>query len=605
MLDPWLVQLFHEGQCIEAYKIFGAHILNNGAVFSVYAPNAKAVEVVGDFNHWQGTKMERVSDGGIFYQYIDGVKELENYKYRIETKVGKIIDKADPYAFYSELRPGTSSKVFNLDGYDWHDDYWLKYRTNGYDRPLNIYEVHLGSWKLKKDFTEEEDGSYYSYEEIADLLIPYVKEMGYTHIELMPLMEHPYDGSWGYQPTGYFSATSRYGNPLQLMAFIDQCHQNDIGVIFDFVPVHFVHDQHGLSEFDGGYVYEYQEEYRRYSEWGTSYFDLGKEEVRSFMMSSASFWLDYFHVDGIRYDAVSHLIYWQANKNNGVNDGALEFIKRCNYHLHSRYPGIMLIAEDSTDFSNVTKKTNENGLDFDYKWDLGWMNDTLKYMAKDPVYRQYEHSLITFSMAYNFNERFILPFSHDEVVHSKKTIIDKIWGNMHQKMAQLKTLYIYMFGHPGKKLNFMGNELAEFKEWDEKKSLGWNILTYPIHDAFHHFMRDLHRLYLNEIAMSKFDYDLLGFQWMVVDDNKQSVFAFTRRYEKDILVFVLNFTENKHYGYMVPVPVNGKYIELINTDQDIYSGGNFVNEAKISENYSLQVNIAPFASMIFKCSVSN
>ena len=600
MLDQWLIQLFHEGQCIEAYKVFGAHILNNGTVFCVYAPHAKSVQVIGDFNQWQGTYMDKKTDGGIYYLYIEGVKEYDMYKYRIETKQGKWIDKSDPYAFLSELRPGTSSRVYDIEGYHWQDEQWINNRCNGEEKPVNIYEVHFGSWKLKKDFTEIEDGIYYSYEEMIDKLIPYVNKMGYTHIELMPIMEHPYDGSWGYQPTGYFSATSRYGDPKQLMQFVDICHQHHIGVIVDFVPVHFVHDIHGLSMFDGGCVYEYDEEYRKYTEWGTSYFDLGKNEVRSFMMSAASFWLDYFHMDGIRFDAISHLIYWKANKNNGENDGAIEFMKRCNHHLHSHYPGVMLIAEDSTDYPNVTKKTTEHGLGFDYKWDLGWMNDTLKYMSKDPIYREYDHSLITFSMAYCFNEHFILPFSHDEVVHSKKTIIDKIWGNMYQKLAQLKTLYIYMYGHPGKKLNFMGNELAEFKEWDEKKSLGWNILDYPLHDSFHHFIKDLNHLYLNEQALSKFDFELLGFQWMVVDDNKQSVFAFTRRYETDILVVILSFTENKHYGYPIPVPVNGMYEELINSDQDIYSGTHFINENLVSENYYLPVNIAPFSSMILK-----
>lgn len=604
MLDQWLIQLFHEGQCIEAYKVFGAHILHNGVVFCVYAPNAVEVQVIGNFNDWQGNNMEKVSDGGIWYTYIEGVKEEDMYKYRILTKDGLWKDKADPYAFFSEIRPGTSSEVYNIKGYEWQDQDWMNKRTNHYQCPLNIYEMHFGSWKLKKDFTDEEDGIYYSYEDMILKLIPYIREMGYTHIELMPLMEHPYDGSWGYQSTGYYSATSRYGKPKELMHFIDQCHQANIGVIIDFVPVHFVHDSHGLSEFDGGYVYEYADSRLRYSEWGTSYFDLGKNEIRSYMMSAASFWLDMYHADGIRFDAVSHLIYWRSNKINGMNDGAIEFVKRCNHHLHRRYPGIMLIAEDSSDYPLVTHPTKHYGLGFDYKWDLGWMNDTLKYLSKDPIYRQYDHHLMTFSMAYFYNEHFILPLSHDEVVHSKKTIIDKLWGNMHQKLSQLKTLYIYMYGHPGKKLNFMGNELAEFKEWDEKKSLGWNILTYPIHDSFHRFIRDLNYIYKENEALWQFDYNLLGFQWMVVDDSNQSVFAFTRRYESEILVFVLNFTENKHYGYTIPVPVNGIYQELINTDRDIYTGSHFINESCISEHYTIRVNIAPFASMIFKYQLS-
>ena len=494
MLDDFLIHVFHKGNTLEAYKVFGAHLETNdhkkGVRFTVYAPNARSVQVVGDFNDWDGQNhyMERYTDGGIWTLFIPGVKEFALYKYRIETQNFATVDRADPYAFYSELRPGTASRVYNIERFRWADKKWLNSRTKNFDKPMNIYEVNIGSWKMKKDFTAEEDGEFYSYEEMIELLIPYLVENNYTHLELMPLTEFPFDGSWGYQATGYFSITSRYGEPKGLMKFINACHKAGIGVIMDFVPAHYVKDGHGLYKFDGGFVYDYPDINRRYTEWDSVYFDVGREEVRSFLMSSVGFLAEYFHIDGIRFDAVSNLIYWKGNKEAGVNDGALEFMKRMNNHMKGYYPGVMLIAEDSSDFNGVTKAPDIGGLGFDYKWDLGWMNDTLKYMKLDPVYRQGDHNLLTFSMAYFYSENFILPFSHDEVVHSKGTIIDKIWGNNEQKFAQLKTLYTYMMIHPGKKLNFMGNELGEYKEWDEKVALGWNILKYPIHDSFHKFM---------------------------------------------------------------------------------------------------------------------
>ena len=615
MLDEFLIHLFHQGQCLEAYKIFGAHLENNNGVkgvrFTVYAPHALSISVVGEFNYWDDAKnvMEKVTDGGIWSLFIPKLKNKQLYKYCILTKDGRKIYKADPYAFFSELRPATASRIYHLESFRWADKKWLKQRSKNFERPLNIYEMHFGSWKMKKDFTDDEEGEFYSYEELIDLVIPYVKENGYTHIELMPLLEHPFDGSWGYQSTGYFSATSRYGEPKSLMKFINACHKENIGVIMDFVPVHFVKDSHGLSEFDGGFVYEYPDEYRRYTEWDSIYFDLGREEVRSFMMSAVNFWIDYFHIDGIRFDAISHLIYWKGNKNAGTNDGAIEFMKRMNSKLNLAHHGVMLIAEDSSDYPQVTRAPSVGGLGFDYKWDLGWMNDTLKYLSLDPIYRKYDHHLLTFSMAYFYGENFILPFSHDEVVHSKKTIIDKIYGSYEQKSAQLKTLYVYMMTHPGKKLNFMGNELAEYKEWDEKKSLGWNILTYPVHDSFHKFMRTLNQLCINEPSLYQYDYYLDGFEWMVVDDHNQSVFAYERRSpEGKHLLVVLNFTGNYHESYTVPVTQKGVYKEILNTDKNIYSGSNQINSRQIrakkgtvlNRPYSIQVCIAPFAGMIFE-----
>lgn len=615
MLDDFLIHVFHKGNTLEAYKVFGAHLETNdhkkGVRFTVYAPNARSVQVVGDFNDWDGQNhyMERYTDGGIWTLFIPGVKEFALYKYRIETQNFATVDRADPYAFYSELRPGTASRVYNIERFRWADKKWLNSRTKNFDKPMNIYEVNIGSWKMKKDFTAEEDGEFYSYEEMIELLIPYLVENNYTHLELMPLTEFPFDGSWGYQATGYFSITSRYGEPKGLMKFINACHKAGIGVIMDFVPAHYVKDGHGLYKFDGGFVYDYPDINRRYTEWDSVYFDVGREEVRSFLMSSVGFLAEYFHIDGIRFDAVSNLIYWKGNKEAGVNDGALEFMKRTNNHMKGYYPGVMLIAEDSSDFNGVTKAPDIGGLGFDYKWDLGWMNDTLKYMKLDPVYRQGDHNLLTFSMAYFYSENFILPFSHDEVVHSKGTIIDKIWGNNEQKFAQLKTLYTYMMIHPGKKLNFMGNELGEYKEWDEKVALGWNILKYPIHDSFHKFMIRLNEVYKTYPCMYEQDYGMDGFEWLVVDDRAQSVFAIERKgTDGSSLIAVMNFTGNKHEGYMVPVNQPGSYKEILNSDTDIYTGSNFVNKRAIkakegqtlNKEYYIPVNIAPFGSMIFE-----
>lgn len=617
MLDNFLIQLFHEGNCLEMYKVFGAHPTKekgkNGVRFSVYAPNAKKVEVIGSFNNWNGKEyvMERYHNGGIWTLFIPGVKQFDIYKYRIYALDGRILDRADPYAFFSELRPLTGSKVYKIDGFRWADKRWLKKRTKNFDKILNIYEVNIGSWKMKKDFTDEEDGEFYSYEEMAELIIPYMKEMGYSHIELMPLNEFPFDGSWGYQPTGYFSATSRYGQPKQLMKFINECHKNNIGVIMDFVPAHFVKDAHGLYNFDGGWVYEYPDESLRYTEWDSAYFDLGREEVRSFLMSAVHFWAEYFHIDGIRFDAISNVIYWKGNKDRGTNDGALEFMKRMNSHMNRLYPGVMLIAEDSTSYPCVTRSVESGGLGFDYKWDLGWMNDTLAYFKKDPVYRQYDevHNKLTFSMMYFYGENYILPFSHDEVVHSKGTILDKMWGNNEQKFAQVKALYVYMMTHPGKKLNFMGNELAEYKEWDEKKSLGWTILKYPQHDSFHRFIKDLNHVVNDYQALYEYDYYPQGFEWLVVDDKKQSVFAYERKSAKgETLVVVLNFIGNTHKGYRIPVSQEGSYIEVLNSDRDIYTGQNIINKKPLksekirvlNKENSISVDIAPFSGMIFK-----
>lgn len=589
MLDQELVQLFFEGKCSEAYKIFGSHFHKEGTSFCVYAPHAMHVQLICEQFNWQPITMDKVSEEGIYYLYLENIMEGTLYKYHILTANYQWIDKVDPYAFYSLLKPKTASMVCNL-AYDWQDELWMKQRNNGYNVPINIYEIHLGSWKLRHDH------EIYNYEQIAEELIPYIKKMGYSHVEFMPLSEYLYDKSWGYQPTGYFSPTSRYGRPTQLMKLVDLCHQNNIGVILDFVPFHFIHTKEGLNLFDGKPLYENLDLKKRYSPWGTSYFDLSKEEVRSFMISSAVYWLDYYHIDGLCFNK----FYYQGNKNNRLNEGEVEFIKCCNALCHSRFPGTLTIAKDSMDYSKVTQSINQGGLGFDYIWDSKWVKETLNYLSKDPIYRFYHHQQITFSMSYFYNEKYILPLSHDIIIHSQKMIFNKLWGDHYQQFSQLKSLYLYMYTHPGKKLSFMGNEFASLKEWDEQKSLEWNLLNDPVHQTFFYFIQKLNQIYKQEKALSYFDYDRGGFCWLVKKDNYQNVFAYQRCYKKNVLVIVINFGSSKHYGYPTPVPIDGEYEELLNTDQDIYIGSHFINEIIKSKMRRIYVNIAPFASIIFK-----
>lgn len=598
---------FHQGNATDAYKLFGAHFVYEGMEgvrFSVYAPHAKEVEVIGNFNDWDGRhhKMEKYTNQGIWSLFIPGLKEWESYKYRIFTWDGRCIDKSDPYAFHCETRPLTASKVVQLNKIEWNDQNWMKHRTKNFDKPMNIYEVYAGAWK------RYDDGNWYSFSELEKQLIPYVKEKGFTHIEFMPLNEHPFDGSWGYQASGYFACTSRYGNPKEFAHFVDVCHCNGIGVILDMVPVHFVKDSHGLREFDGQPVYEYQNQSDALSQWGTCNFDLWKEEVRSFLMSSVAFWCDIYHIDGIRIDAVSNVIFWDGNKERGTNEGALTFIRRMNYQINRQYPTVMIIAEDSSDFPLVTKSTLEGGLGFDYKWDLGWMNDTLSYYERDPIYRKHHHSALTFSMAYFYSEKFILPLSHDEVVHGKKTIVDKMWGDYNQKFSQVRNLYIYMMTHPGKKLTFMGNEIAMFREFDEAKACDWFLLSYPRHDSFTRFYEDLNKIYLHHSCLSKHDYDNSGFTWIDADNCEQSIYSYTRENKDEMLVVVLNMTPTSIEEFSVGVPYKGVYIELMNSEKDIYDGCNMCNfkpiESKdVEMNHyaqSITIRLAPFAAMILK-----
>lgn len=597
------------GQCIDAYKYFGAHFMNvdgvDGVMFRLYAPNASDVSIIGEWNNFDiyKDKMNKVDMSGTFELFIPNLKEYQSYKFHFKNKKGRYVDKIDPFAFFSEYRPNTCSRLFDYQNFIWHDEYFLKNRTRNFDKPMSIYELHLGSWKGKVD------NRNLSYEEIADYLIPYVKSLGYTHIEIMPIVQYPFDGSWGYQATGFYSVDSRYGNPKQLMSFIDRMHMENIGVILDFAPVHFAKDDFGLFDYDGDHLFEYKDEKMMFSPWGSAYFDLGKDPVRSFLMSAMNYFASEFHFDGVRVDAVSNIIFYDGNKDKGVNYGAIEFLKRLNSYLHNRHTSLMMIAEDSSDYYGVTKPLDQNGLGFDYKWDLGWMNDTLKYYSLDPIYKKYEHDKITFSMMYFFNENFLLPFSHDEVVHGKGTMINKMWGDYYQKFALLRNLYTYQFAHPGKKLSFMGNELASFDEWNENKSLPWVLKTYPIHDSVSRLIRDLNLIYEHEKAMYLNEYNPANFNWLMVDNKDQSIFAFERiNNDDERLIFVFNNTPNFYEKYDLGVNKFGYYKEIFNSDKDVYGGSNQYNglsvrARKYSPNgkpYKISIKIASFGAMIFK-----
>lgn len=604
MRNHKIIEKFHEGHSIDAYKVFGAHFDYDetpGVRFCVYAPHAQAVYLIGDFNHWHNSHLMDRHEDGTWSTFVPNLQEYALYKYRIHQSTGEWVEKSDPFAFYSEMRPKSSNLVVNLQDYHWKDQAWTTTRRKYFHEALNIYEVHLGSW-MKHGY------EWLNYRQMAEKLIPYVKELGYTHIEIMPLNEHPFDGSWGYQAHGYFSLTSRYGTPTEFMAFVDACHQNDLGVIMDFVPVHFVKDSFGLRYFDGSPLYEYPNHRDAHSQWDTMNFDLWKEEVRSFLMSSAAFWIDVYHIDGLRVDAVSNMIFWHGNKNNGTNDGATAFMRRLNYYLNVNFPGVIMIAEDSSDFPKVTHPTTEMGLGFDYKWDLGWMNDTLKYYALDPIYRKFHHHQLTFSMAYFYSENFILPLSHDEVVHGKGTIINKMWGSYDQKFAQVKNLYAYMFAHPGKKLNFMGNEIATFTEWNEDKELDWFLLGYQKHEQFHRFFKDLSQIYKHHSALNQFDYQHNGFRWIDADNADQSIYVFYRENQQSTIVCVLNMTPSSYEHFRLGVPKTGEYTELLNTDRDIYGGYNMCNYFPLRseeifshhQTQSISIRIAPFSAIYFE-----
>lgn len=628
LLDYYLL-----GQEIKAYEYFGAHFIEieqevvrkevpkvprrgrprliktiekvPAVVFRLYAPEVSDVSVIGEFNDWQPGRnnMELIDYRGVYEVVIPYLKEYQSYKFHFRNANGEYVDKADPFAFFSEFRPGSASRLFDIEGFIWHDEEYLKKRTRGFDEPVSIYEIHIGSWKGKVD------GREISYEEVADYLIPYVKENGFTHVEIMPITQYPFDGSWGYQATGFFSVDSRYGNPFQLMSFVDRMHQAGIGVILDFVVVHFANDPFGLINFNGRHMFEYSDPQNTYSQWGSPQFDLGKDPVRSFLMSAVNYFMTYFHFDGVRIDAVSNILFWDGNKQRGENSGGIEFLKRLTGKLHLEHPNVMLIAEDSSDFSGVTRPLEYGGIGFDYKWDLGWMNDTLKYYSKDPIYKRYEHNKLTFSMHYFYSDNFLLPLSHDEVVHGKGTIINKMYGNYDEKFALVRNLYTYQFAHPGKKLTFMGNEIASFDEWDEKKSLPWNLKSFPKHDSVSRLIRDLNLIYQAEEAMHVEEHNPERFNWLMVDNAAQSVFVFERKVGDSHLVFVFNMTPNFYDSYNIGLSTEGVYEEIFNSDKDVYGGWNQYNGLPLEsknmvgpENrpFTLTIKLASFGAMIFK-----
>ena len=546
---------FYTGKVFDAYKYMGAHIEEDGVVFRTYAPNALKVELVGDFNNWEGTEMKRIEDGKFFECRVSNLKEGMLYKYRIYSKNGDCIEHCDPYGFGMELRPNTASIIRDLNEYKFDDDEWIKNRTDCKDKPLNIYEVHLGSWKKK------EGNTWYNYRELEDKLIPYVKEYGYNYIEIMPLSEHPCDESWGYQNTGFFSPTSRYGTATDLKSLINACHKNNIGVLMDFVPVHFAVDSFALANYDGEPLYEYSYDDIAISQWGSKNFMHSKGEVRSFLQSAANYWIEEYHFDGLRVDALSNIIYWQGDSNRGENKDAVDFIKGMNQGLKYMHPNIILDAEDSTAYPKVTAPIEEGGLGFDYKWDMGWMNDTLEYFKLHPYDRRRAYHKLTFSMMYFYSEHFLMPLSHDEVVHGKATIIQKMHGEYDDKFKQARALYMYMYAHPGKKLNFMGNEIGQFREWDEKKEQDWNLLEYPMHNKFHRFMRDLSLVYINHPALFENDYETEGFNWVNCHEEEKCIYVFERICKDEKILALFNFSDAYHKGF--EVPIEDKTLEIL------------------------------------------
>lgn len=618
--------LFANGDHHKIYEKLGAHIQVaegvKGVHFAVWAPNARNVSVIGNFNSWHGGshQMRVLGHSGIWEIFIPDIGEGEVYKFEVKNRDGHIYEKADPYGFYSEVRPKTASIVADLNRYQWNDDEWLDRRrnTDPLTQPTSIYEVHLGSWRRKP----ERDNDYLSYSELAEELVAYVKEMGYTHIELLPVSEHPLDASWGYQTVGYFAATSRYGKPGELMHLIDKCHQNNIGVIIDWVPAHFPKDGHGLANFDGTALYEHADpRLGEHMDWGTKIFNFGRNEVRNFLLANALFWFDKYHIDGIRVDAVASMLYldysrkegeWIPNQYGGrENLEAIDFMKRLNELIFSYYPGALSVAEESTAWPGVSKPTYLGGLGFNMKWNMGWMNDFLTYFSKEPVHRKYHHNMITFALLYAFHENFVLVLSHDEVVHGKRSLLDKMPGDMWQKFANLRALLGFMFGHPGKKLLFMGSEIGQWNEWNVDVSLDWHLLEYEPHQKLQNFLKDLNHLYLNEPALYEVDFDFSGFQWIDFLDSDNSVITFMRKGknpEKDTLIFVCNFTPVYRENYRVGVSHKAFYTEVMNSDSELYWGSNKGNQGGLWSDdvpwhglpYSINICLPPLSTSIFK-----
>jgi len=636
-----LLDDFHSGSSVRAYDLLGAHRSymygQLGVVFRVWAPNAAAVSVVGDFNYWnpEANPMGKLSDAGVWECFIPNVvNEYDNYKYCIDTQWGERLYKSDPYAFHFETRPSNSSKFYDIEGFEWEDEDWLetkktmanarntddegdiRQKPSIYnDKPVNVYEVHAGSWRKK------ENGDFLSYIELADELIPYAADMGYTHIEFMPLTEYPFDGSWGYQVTGYYAPTSRYGTPHDFMYLINKAHKAGLGVILDWVPAHFPRDSHGLIRFDGTCCYEY-EDWRKgeHKEWGTLVFNYSRYEVISFLISSAMFWMDKYHIDGIRVDAVASMLYLDYNRKDGEwcpnmfggkeNLEAIDFLRKLNTSCYELFPGNMMIAEESTAFPMVSRPADTGGLGFSFKWNMGWMNDMMRYLALDPIYRPYHHDNLTFSLIYAFSENFMLPISHDEVVYGKCSLMNKMPGDYNMKFAGVKTFIAYMMAHPGKKLTFMGAEIGQFDEWNFQKQLDWEVLDYDTHKQLKAFFRDMNIFYKENSPLYEVDFSWEGFQWICHSDYQRSILVFRRIDKKgDEIISVCNFQPMLRQDYMIGVPYAGVYAEVFSTDNESYGGSGFTNGVEIKskkkkchelEN-SVTITVPPMSVMYFKC----
>lgn len=606
--------LFHEGTNSKCYEYFGAHPVGKDQwTFRVWAPAAAYVSVTGDFCGWNRDAYPMSCDnGGIWEVTLSGIKIYDNYQYCIRTHDGRELMKADPYGFHTATRPNTASKIYDLEGFPWRDGKWMTERPKipPYQKPLNIYELHAGSWR------RHGDGNFLNYKELANQIIPYAKNMGYTHIELMPLTEYPYDKSWGYQVTGYFAPTSRYGTPHDLMYLVDACHRANIGVIMDWVPAHFPRDAMGLFEFDGGPCYEYSDPLKMdHPDWGTRIFDFGKKEVMSFLLSSAQFWLEKYHIDGLRVDAVASMLYLDYAKDDfrpniyGGNENleAVEFLKRLNTLVHAQNEGIMMIAEESTAWPMVTAPVDMGGLGFDFKWNMGWMNDTLRFISVDPIFRGHHLHQMTFTMTYAFSENYILPLSHDEVVHGKCSLLSKMPGAYEEKFAGLRAYYAYMLGHPGKKMLFMGGELGQFIEWNEEQELDWNLLEYPLHAALQQYVADLNKLYLKYAPFHTPLPGWEGFSWIAADDTDHCVLSFRITDGKSEIICIFNFSGGEWTDYRIGVPYRGNYRLLLSSDDPLYGGQGRCEQLLIADrkapmhgqNQSLCLRLPPMSAQFY------
>jgi len=626
VISDFDLHLFGEGTHYRAWEKLGSHCLTidgvQGVHFAVWAPNAQRVSVVGDFNRWDGRAhvMRHLVPSGVWEIFVPGLRDGDCYKYEIRTHAGHLLEKADPYGRRFEVPPNTASIIWTDGQYAWDDGNWMRDRAAAggwHERPMSIYEVHLGSWRR----VPAENNRYLTYRELADQLVPYVREMGFTHIELMPVMEHPFSGSWGYQVIGFFAPTSRYGTPDDFRYFIDRCHQHGLGVILDWVPGHFPKDRHGLAWFDGTALYEHADPRQgEHRDWGTLIFNYGRSEVRTFLLSNAVYWLQEFHVDGLRVDAVASMLYLDYSRNQGEwipnqyggreNLEAVEFLKQLNTVTHARAEGSVTVAEESTSWPAVSRPTYVGGLGFTYKWNMGWMHDMLHYLTEDPIHRRWHHGEITFSMLYAFTENFVLPFSHDEVVHGKRSLLDKMPGDLWQKHATLRALLGYMFGHPGKKLLFMGAEIGQWHEWNVEGSLDWHLLENREHAGLTRWVQDLNETYQRERSLHEVDFHPAGFSWIDCNDNENSVVSMIRRAKdpQDFTVMVVNFTPVPRPAYRIGVPEAGWYRELLNSDGEIYGGSNMGNGGGVMAepvadhgfDHSLSLTVPPLGFVMLK-----